>query len=84
MMLMSDTSPKIVSLSTSVVLAGSLDLLLIGGMQIARPLLICTKPSTFLAGYLASLVFLLTLTVMSNIQMLLFGQHFQAQYVESW
>jgi protein KRTCAP2 homolog len=51
-------------------------------MQIYKTHLASTQLMTILGGYLGSLVFIFILTAISNLEMSLFGKHFQSKIFE--
>lgn len=59
-----------------------LSVLLMALMQMYRAVLSSSQLLTIVAGYLGSLIFLLLLTAISNLEMSLFGKHFQAKIAE--
>nr|XP_027194824.1 keratinocyte-associated protein 2-like [Dermatophagoides pteronyssinus] len=71
-----------VSLGLSCIISSSLSLVIMAAMQIFRSQLIETKLLTLFAGYLGSLIFIFILTAVNNVQMSLFGKHYQSKYTE--
>ncbi|KAH9425938.1 hypothetical protein DERP_014508 [Dermatophagoides pteronyssinus] len=71
-----------VSLGLSCIISSSLSLVIMAAMQIFRSQLIETKLLTLFAGYLGSLIFIFILTAVNNLQMSLFGKHYQSKYTE--
>ncbi|RWS15019.1 protein KRTCAP2-like protein, partial [Dinothrombium tinctorium] len=51
-------------------------------MQVYKYYLSSSQLMTIVGGYLGSLVFIFLLTAISNLEMSLFGKHFQAKFVE--
>ncbi|OQV22103.1 putative Protein KRTCAP2-like protein [Hypsibius exemplaris] len=68
-----------VSAGTSALIATTLSILLLGGMQIFKAQLASTQLGTLLGGFLASQLFVLLLTAVSNFEMSTFGEGFQAR-----
>ncbi|XP_054155629.1 protein KRTCAP2 homolog [Oppia nitens] len=66
----------------SCVLALTLSTVLTASMQMYRQFLSSSQPMTILTGFLGSLLFLLILTAISNLEMTLFGKHFQSKLTE--
>ena len=66
----------------SAVVSLALSLVLVAGMQVFKSTLASSQLLTILGGYLASLVFLFLLTGISNLEMNLFGDAFQAKLTE--
>jgi hypothetical protein len=66
----------------SVVVSLAVSLLLVAGMQVFKTALASNQLLTIVGGYLASLVFIFVLTAISNLQMNLFGKHFQTKTLE--
>lgn len=60
----------------------AVSLLLVAGMQVFKTALASNQLLTIVGGYLASLVFIFVLTAISNLQMNLFGKHFQTKTLE--
>lgn len=73
---------KAISLGLSCIISSSLSLVIMATMQIFRSQLIETKLLTLFAGYLGSLIFIFILTAINNLQMSLFGKHYQSKYTE--
>lgn len=71
-----------VSLGLSCILSASMSLIIMAGMQVFKEHLIQTKLATLFAGYLGSLIFMLILTFISNLEMSMFGKQFQSKYTE--
>ncbi|CAG2116737.1 unnamed protein product [Medioppia subpectinata] len=72
----------VASNGVSFVLSLTLSTVLTAGIQMYRSALSSSQPMTIFAGYLASVLFLLVLTAISNLEMSLFGKHFQSKLTE--
>ncbi len=66
----------------SFILSLTLSTVLIAVMQMYRMFLSSTQLMTIFAGYLGSIVFILILTAISNLEMTFFGKHFQSKITE--
>uniref|UniRef100_A0A1B6MIM8 Uncharacterized protein n=2 Tax=Cicadellinae TaxID=33370 RepID=A0A1B6MIM8_9HEMI len=67
------------SSGTSLVLAAILTVLLFSGMQMYRQWLASSQLHTILGGYLGSVLFILILTAVGNIESIAFGKGFQTK-----
>lgn len=67
---------------TSGILAATLSLLLMAGLQIFKGYLVTSRLSIIFTGFLGSVLFLFILTAISNFEMATFGNHFQAKFKE--
>ncbi|XP_054278405.1 protein KRTCAP2 homolog [Macrosteles quadrilineatus] len=67
------------SSGTSFILASILTVLLFSGMQMYRQWLGSSQLHTILGGYLASVLFVLVLTAVGNIESIIFGKGFQTK-----
>ena len=74
--------PSVASNGMSFVLSSTLSVVMIAVMQMYRQFLSSSQPMTIFAGYLGSMLFLLVLTAISNLEMTLFGKHFQSKLTE--
>ncbi|CAG2168357.1 unnamed protein product [Oppiella nova] len=72
----------VASNGVSFVLSLTLSTVLTAIMQMYRQVLSSSQPMTIFAGYLGSMLFLLILTAISNLEMSLFGKHFQSKLWE--
>lgn len=68
-----------VSSGTSFVLSSILTVLLFSGMQMYRQWLASSQLHTILGGYLGSVLFILFLTAVGNMESALFGKNFQTK-----
>lgn len=68
-----------VSSGTSFVLASVLTVLLFSGMQMYRQWLASSQLHTIFGGYLGSVLFILVLTAVGNLESTLFGKGFQTK-----
>jgi len=66
----------------SLVLSLLLAVGLFAGLQLLKPQLTASPALTVVAGALCSLLFLLSLTAVGNLEMVLFGNHFQTKLLE--
>lgn len=64
---------------TSFVLASISFILIFSGMQMFKPWFGASQLHTFLGGYLGSLLFVLSLTAIGNLETFLFGKNFQVK-----
>ena len=71
-----------VTAGTSGILASTLSLLLMAGLQLGKGYLVASRLSVIFTGFLGSLLFLFILTAISNFEMAAFGPHFQAKFKE--
>uniref|UniRef100_A0A1B6DJP1 Uncharacterized protein n=1 Tax=Clastoptera arizonana TaxID=38151 RepID=A0A1B6DJP1_9HEMI len=69
----------VVSSGTSFILSSILTVLLFSGMQMYRQWLASSQLHTILGGYLGSLLFILILTAVGNIESTVFGKTFQTK-----
>lgn len=65
--------------SVSLVLSSVISVLLFSLLQIYKPLLSSTQSATILGGFIASWLFLFSLTAVSNLETVLLGKDFQAK-----
>ncbi|XP_069673146.1 protein KRTCAP2 homolog isoform X2 [Periplaneta americana] len=72
-------SVSAVSSGTSFVLSSVLTVLLFSGMQMYRQWLASSQLHTILGGYLGSVLFILVLTAVGNLESTLFGKGFQTK-----
>ncbi|KAG5869952.1 hypothetical protein JTB14_017252 [Gonioctena quinquepunctata] len=68
-----------VTTTMSFILASVSSVLIFSGMQMFRPWFSSSQLHTILGGYLGSLLFVLTLTAMGNLETSLFGKSFQVK-----
>ncbi|XP_018578778.1 protein KRTCAP2 homolog [Anoplophora glabripennis] len=68
-----------VTTGTSFVLAAISSVLIFSGMQMFRPWFSSSQLHTLLGGYLGSLLFILCLTALGNLETCLFGKSFQVK-----
>ncbi|XP_071439763.1 protein KRTCAP2 homolog [Hetaerina americana] len=68
-----------VSSGTSFILSSILTILLFSGMQMYRQWLASTQLLTIVGGYLGSVLFILFLTAVGNMEAALFGKGFQTK-----
>ncbi|XP_068083359.1 protein KRTCAP2 homolog [Anabrus simplex] len=68
-----------VSSGTSFILSSILTVLLFSSMQIYRQWLASSQLHTILGGYLGSVLFILGLTAVGNLETALFGKNFQTK-----
>ena len=79
---MNQCSSPAVSTGLSCIISASLSLSLMAGMQFFRNILVVSKLSVMLTGFLGSINFLLILTAISSFEMASFGKHFQSKVLE--
>ncbi|KAL3223813.1 hypothetical protein MRX96_027121 [Rhipicephalus microplus] len=70
-----------VSTGTSAVLSSCLFMLLFAAMQIYKAHLASSQPMTILGGFLGSVLFILILTAVSNLENHFFGKNFQTKLI---
>ncbi|CAB3383386.1 Hypothetical predicted protein [Cloeon dipterum] len=70
------------SSGTSFALASILSILLFSGMQMYKHWLASTQVQTIFGGYLGSVLFILSLTAVGNLETVLFGKDFQTKLPE--
>merc|ERR1711973_3977 len=68
-----------VSSSTSFALASVVSVLIFSGMQMYKQWLVSSQPLTLFGGFLGSILFMLILTAVGNLEATLFGKSFQVK-----
>lgn len=68
-----------VPLSVSLVITSVISVLLFSVLQIYKPLLSSTQSATILGGFVASWLFIFSLTAVSNLETVVLGKEFQAK-----
>ncbi|KAL1422448.1 hypothetical protein MTO96_022312 [Rhipicephalus appendiculatus] len=68
-------------MGTSAVLSSCLFMLLFAAMQIYKAHLASSQPMTILGGFLGSVLFMLILTAVSNLENHFFGKNFQTKLI---
>ncbi|XP_059487212.1 protein KRTCAP2 homolog [Neocloeon triangulifer] len=71
-----------VSSGTSFALASIFSILLFSGMQMYKQWLAASQVQTIFGGYLGSVLFILSLTAIGNLEALMFGKDFQTKLPE--
>ncbi|KAL4716064.1 hypothetical protein ACJJTC_002829 [Scirpophaga incertulas] len=71
-----------VNSATSFVLSSILSLLIFSGMQMYKPLLIKSPVTIMFGGYLASVMFMLFITAIGNLETFFYGKNFHVKWAE--